>query len=1205
MANPFDQFDNQEQNPFDQFDNQQSNPFNQFDNQESNLFNQLDEEEEEKPISSFSAPLDLPQRDQSSERWDAVKFGAKLGFLDTYRGLKQLTGLDIEEEEIDQAKLNELMNHPEYGNWVTAAYFGGAILDPAGWLIPATKARTVGKMALYGMGTGGLAGATGYVDEDAQSLIGKGSMTRGEQALLGAGGGAVLTPFLGKMIEKSKSAYEPAGDAIWNAISKNPEPGTGFAGGVIGYHTDQDATSEDKMRNALIGATLGSGLGYTGRVADNLTDGKVRRAFFANAGLDEPYRVEKGLSKKELNQIQREFVGLVDSFQGETDETRKLLHEMLSGDFYDFKEFAQGKGVSVEVRDFSGDFVGLDKTTPHLRKKFEEGASAFMYNKVDPDTGEIVSKTLYFDPIATRQKFENKAWQKARTPGVDPLPDELFPTYWDFERFVKTHEIMHVKNPRLANETTAQYENRINKLAIKEMADNPVELRLKQDVDKARDLINRYGKDLTNLGVLNKETFIENYDTYLHRMYKNPEWEDKKQGILRANKAGEIRTIGSELKARGTLKEVPKSEWELNKDYYLDPKNGFEILSINRSTGDPLEIGGKVFSKFVTPDWKLKLGDDTTNLEFDKVVIRRDFSKAERDQMQEVTDAAITLQRTQQLLSNDVSALRFYKKIADSKYAIDPKALAKETQGDDYVAPLRGEFEEGYIPGPNSGYLPVPDKPRFGELRGKLLQKDVHFDIVTMDDWKSGAFLNTTSPDIRKAFDSWRALNGWWKLTKTAYNAPVHMNNFGSNIVMYDLNDGSMKGLREAFNQLLFPKARGMSDRLKLAQDYDVFGGNYIGNDVIKKNAQLFRAYGETAGATGIKGLDKLALNMPKTLLKIGKQSKRFSTDKMQELYTWEDSLFRLGLFNTLLDKGMSPAKAAIKAREGFVDYGATSPVLEALRHTALPFVAYAYGIAPRLAEAAAKRPWKFAKWAAVVGGLNAIGEDLTNDPEKVKRERIGENTRMFDLPFMPSTSIKMAPQMSMTPPEGSDSSTYLDISRKIPGQMFTPDATGGYKIPGVPSSAQPSFGALGGLLFPAMGVPSMGTEPIPTEDRPAEILRQFVPNVPFGDTYAGTKLKRGATEGGFVSDFKDTQTRTSSIAQTLGIRLKFVEEEKVGTREYLRLKEKIDTQIKKAKKLETDYDEKQIGIIEFQAKEKEIENKIKEIEKIMDKKGL
>jgi len=1122
----------------------------------------------------------LPQTDEKSSLWDAITYSAKIGFLDTYRGAKQIAGLDVEEEKANQEKLNEYMNDPKFGGWATAAYFGGAILDPAGWLIPATKAKTIGKMALYGLGTGGLAGATGYVDEQSKSLLGEGQMTRGEQALIGAGGGAVITPFMGKMIQKGKQMWEPAGTRLWETISKNPEPGSAFAGGMVGYHSDQDATTEEKMKKALIGASVGAGIGVTGRVANNITDGGVARLFFANAGLGEDYRKTKGLSRKELNQIQREFLSLVDDFQKEDDRTRQLLWEMLSGEAYDFKEFANTQGIKVEVRDFSGDFVGLNKTSPKLRRKFEEGSSAFLDRE---------NNILYFDPLSTRRKFEEKAWRTARTEGVDPLPDELFPTYWDWERFVKTHEIQHIKNPRLAEESTAAYENRINRLAVQEMESNPIELRLKQDVDKARDIINKYGQRLTDLGVLGKETFMENYDTYLHRMYKNPEFQKQKHAIFRANKVDEIRTINSELKSRGQIKEVYKSEWDVDKEDLLN--EGWEVVQVSNKMGNPIEIGGRYASKFIDPNFTVNLRD-TDQYQFEKIILRKDYSLAERQQMGEVRDAAIALAETSRLLSNDVSAYNFYKAIANEP------SFSSKVFDDDWVSPITGR---------KLSPIPIPDKKRFGDLAGRFVDKDIYHDIIRMDDWKSGSFLNTTSPGVKKAFDSWRAVNGWWKLTKTAYNLPVHMNNFGSNIVMYDINDGSMKGLREAWNQLLFPSVRGASDRLKLAQDYDVFGGNFIGNDILKKNKQLYLAYGETAGNTGIEFLDNLVLNMPKTLLKIGKQSKRFTTDKMQELYTWEDNLFRLGLFNTLLDKGMSPELAAIKAREGFVDYGATSPVLEALRHTALPFVAYAYGIAPRLAEAAVKRPWKFAKWAAVVGGLNAIGEDLTNDPQKVERERIIKNNTLFDIPGFPPVDIKMPPQLSMTPPKGVDSSTYLGLGRMVPGQMFTPESTGGFKIPGVPSSVQPSFGAVGGVLFPAMGIPSMGTTPIPKEDRPAEMLRQFVPNLPIpgSGTYAGTKLKRGLTEGGFISNFKDTQTRVSSILQTIGLRLQFVEGDKEANRESMRLMNLYKEQLKKAGKLETDFQEGQITDKEYEEKMLLIEKRAMEIEQLAEKKGL
>ena len=87
----------------------------------------------------------------------------------------------------------------EGGGLIAAAYFGGAILDPATWLIPVLRGKTLYKMALSGGVAGGLAGALGYVDEN--SIFD----TRYKQALAGAAGGAILSPAIGKTLEACKN----------------------------------------------------------------------------------------------------------------------------------------------------------------------------------------------------------------------------------------------------------------------------------------------------------------------------------------------------------------------------------------------------------------------------------------------------------------------------------------------------------------------------------------------------------------------------------------------------------------------------------------------------------------------------------------------------------------------------------------------------------------------------------------------------------------------------------------------------------------------------------------------------------------------------------------------------------------------------------------------------------------------------------------
>ena len=88
---------------------------------------------QKKPLSQRTT--ELPQVDETDDMWKAIKFNFAGGLADTYRGGKQILGLDKEEEEAKQAKINEYMSNPRFGGRATAAYFAGAILDPAGWLV--------------------------------------------------------------------------------------------------------------------------------------------------------------------------------------------------------------------------------------------------------------------------------------------------------------------------------------------------------------------------------------------------------------------------------------------------------------------------------------------------------------------------------------------------------------------------------------------------------------------------------------------------------------------------------------------------------------------------------------------------------------------------------------------------------------------------------------------------------------------------------------------------------------------------------------------------------------------------------------------------------------------------------------------------------------------------------------------------------------
>ena len=88
-----------------------------------------------------------PLRKKRLSKLEAMWLAGRLGFLDTVRGMGQVTGTDFAgtEEEMaeEQSNLHDAMDDPDYGGSVKAAYFGGLIADPVAWAFPLSKIKQV------------------------------------------------------------------------------------------------------------------------------------------------------------------------------------------------------------------------------------------------------------------------------------------------------------------------------------------------------------------------------------------------------------------------------------------------------------------------------------------------------------------------------------------------------------------------------------------------------------------------------------------------------------------------------------------------------------------------------------------------------------------------------------------------------------------------------------------------------------------------------------------------------------------------------------------------------------------------------------------------------------------------------------------------------------------------------------------------------
>ena len=1010
---------------------------------------------------------------------DEAKLHAlSIGLADTWRGMKQLTGLGEEEgpEEDRQAVLRHMLNKfPEANKY----YMGGLIGDPAGWLLPAMKAKTVPSMMKYGALTGAAAGATGYVDPNIPSFVNPNEpMSRPEMALLGTVGGTLLSPLFGRGGKYLADKYKSRGESLWRTMSKNPAYGMGAGAGLYGFASSPEEDFAQRLKTAMTFSLAGATGGFA--IHKSPIKEKLGRIFIANYGLPEDYINMKVVSVKNRNSVQREFDDVTTKLHDLDDESRTALFRVMN---------------DMEDRDIV--LAGL--------------------------TSEQVK--LY-------------------------------------------HE--------------------------------------------AEDTITKFGKLLVDVGALDEKTWLSNVGAYMHRSYTKPGKAPRLAGVSRET----INTMGDALRMRGHVKRIPADEWEVDRHYYLgtpDPGTPSFQQRVNLRTGEV--IPPEKYVEFpegtyrtqdvplrtpVSPGgWEVVGSKDAPD---GTVTVRRDWTEAEQRGMGLMEDVALAFNQTGKVMSNDIAAYKFYTEVAGT-YG--------RKLGPDETIPPGWSFVEGTRIGGRG-------KERYGDLAGMIIPDNIYHDIITMDKWRriggqKKGIISTLAgkdvlPGIDKTVNAMRALNRWWKTTKTALNAPVHVGNILSNVMMFDMYGGTLKAFRAARNSM-----KAQDARFKLAEDWDVFSGTMVSSELMARNKHLYDAY-DIGGGVGF--LDRIINDAPLIAKKIAqavKFGKKYTYDKALELYQFEDYIFRMGLFNTRITEGIestlqakglkrgssqwnkelaalekSPpedilVRAARDAKEGFVDYGKNSPFVYAMRETAIPFVAYTWGIVPRLAETAVKKPWKVAKWSTIFAGMNAIGEDLSGDPEKTKKERAAMpatgQREMLQLPGAASTMVKLPPQASPYKP---GTSAYLNMERWVPGgQVFgTEEGDQLGRVPGVPPAMSPTFGGYGSIYRGLLGVEGFTGKELPTwQDRAKHIGTQFMPNLPippeayggFGPdslTYAAEKMSRGIQKGGFESRTKDEQTLTSAILQSLGVRVTPVDLRKLKQRKQYSTLKKLEVIKDKAREL-------------------------------------
>jgi hypothetical protein len=471
--------------------------------------------------------------------------------------------------------------------------------------------------------------------------------------------------------------------------------------------------------------------------------------------------------------------------------------------------------------------------------------------------------------------------------------------------------------------------------------------------------INRTAQEMVTKGFLSQESLDKYYDQYLPRMYLY--YEATGRGIKSPNmgiSAGEYLKLRNdqmseeERKLLGEIKNpaflsyvaLSRPQKDLAMAEYFDrvkAQTGVNWIAPNSL----VEFQGEM----VTPYWLL----------------------AEANTMDAVADLAE---------QTDPAAAKLMRERADNMRRI--------------AAPEKSRQEAVSIP---ENYARLPDSPRYGALRGAIIQKGIYDDIV-------GTFVSIPigdKPYLQGLLGDEQStvvkINQLWKMSKITLNIPSQVRNAISNMIAMNLFGGVPL---HRIAPLLLRASREISENGKNwqeAQKYGVTGGTMSAAEMIRVRTELEQYLRKGGGKDifGALGAARIAAGKA-----IGAASDTYQAVEVR---------FKMAMYLHGIDNKLTPSASVDAANDALFDYTLVNPNIRFLRNTplGLPFVTYYYKALPKLVETAYKHPLRFAPYVAMmyaIPQMTMLALDIDDDDYEALRKSLPEYIRnkgsLFILPW-------------------------------------------------------------------------------------------------------------------------------------------------------------------------------------------------------------
>lgn len=480
---------------------------------------------------------------------------------------------------------------------------------------------------------------------------------------------------------------------------------------------------------------------------------------------------------------------------------------------------------------------------------------------------------------------------------------------------------------------------------------------------RAKEEINKQGKRLVDAGFMTQESLDKNYDQYVPRLYMY--YEATGRGMKTPNMGLSTQEY---LKLRDEELSVEERELlgEIKNPAFL------AYVAIARPARDMAlaqyfaDIGTTSGVKWVLDDsvinWKGKM-------------VSPFWMASEIKLMEEVT-------------------LPFAKQTDPARAAIVRKEIANMEK---LINKIPGYGPESKIP---DGYQRLPDTPRYGVLRGAVIQKGIYDDLV-------GTFAmvpNTNQSMIGKILGDEQSLlvnaNKVWKLGKVTFNIPSQARNVISNVIALNVFGGiPLSRLPKALSAAA--KSWSSKDQYwKDAQEYGIQGGTMAAAELklMFNTMNQYQARGDKNNFFGAMATGRIAA--------------KYLLSKPGEFYQNMEVLFKMALFIESRKNNKTVSESVDAAHDSLFDYTMVNPNIRWLRNAplGLPFITYYYKVLPKLIQTAREHPLRFAPYIMLAYALPQIAMaqlDWEDEDYEAARKLAAEYMRdkgsMYILPWKDS----------------------------------------------------------------------------------------------------------------------------------------------------------------------------------------------------------